>query len=157
MRRASRRLVIVLAGMVLASAAVAEDNRPVKLETKVIRATTRDSTISPALRSLAAQLKKSFRFSGYHLLSENSAQVKLGQEHRVALPHNYEASFKPEKRDGKRIVMRVEIFELSKQDGKTQRKSKLRTVLKMESGAATMVGGLRIDQGDTLILALKAE
>jgi hypothetical protein len=121
-----------------------------KVEVRVlaIRATMESDTISPELRGLSDKLKKSFRFKGYRLDKKSEGGVAIGESLKADLIENYRAVVTPEKRDGKRITLKIKVT--------LKDEAKLSTTVTLESGGDQLLGGWKLENGDTLIMAVSA-
>lgn len=149
---APRRLWLAcLAGM-LAAATPAWAAESVTLQVMSIRATTKNATVAPELREIAEQLKKQFKFTGFSVAARKQATATMNSPTEVELPGNYKARCTPLKRSAEQIELRVEIFEKQRDEWKP----KSRFVLRVAPGGTALQGGLSLDGGDTLILAISA-
>lgn len=122
----------------------------VDLTMLAIRATNRNSEISPELRTIASQLKKQFKFSGFRVEQKVGASVQMGRAHRAELPAGYAISAKPVRLEKDRLTLEVEITR------KDRRDPLLKSNVTIDAGRFQLFGGSgwKLDGDDILIIAV---
>ena len=125
----------------------------VTVEVWAIRATTRNTEISPELRNLARQLRAQFKFTGLKLEGRKSDLADMNKSVSSRMPGNYEVVVTPLGKDGDRVTLRVEAYE-RRPDG---RKKRADYKLTLNAGRFQFWGGLALDQGDELIFGVSAK
>ncbi len=142
-------LLVALLGFIGTELAAAlDDNENVAVQVWAIRATRKNSVVSPELKSIADQLKKQFKYTGFKLEAQRSGTVGLGQTYSTSLIGGYSAKITPEKHDGKRVQLQVEILK-----GKER---KLRATVTLSVGRFQFFGGQSLTGGDALIVGTAA-
>lgn len=152
MLRRSAVLLIAVSLCAGGSAALADETAEVQIW--AIRATSKNATVSPELKSLAQQLKQEFKYTGYTLVGRKSGSVKLGQTITADLPGNYKAKVSPLERKADRIKLRIEIF---KKEG--DRETRLTgTTLTLDRERFQILGRWKLEDGgdDVLLVAIAA-
>lgn len=118
----------------------------------VIRATNKDAKVDPELREIAGELKKQFKFTGYHVEQTTREKVELKKPLEVKY-RDYRTTVTPiDRNDGK---VRLEIS-ISRTEGGKQRPLIEDMKLQSEKGKLALFGGFN-DGGDTLIFAAGAK
>lgn len=133
------------------SAALAADKADV--EVLAIRGTSKNSEISPQLRSLADTLRKAVKHTGFTLVNTTRQSVDLGKPANCAAPGGYSAIVTPLKRDGEKVQVQLEV--LRREGGKDV--SKLKSTITIVGGKHQLFTGFPLDGGDSLILAVSAK
>ena len=147
----SRCLVLLMflcVALAWPAAATAADAKKVDVEVWTIRATTRNTDISPELRSLAQALKTQFKYTGFKLEKKAREQVAIGKAYKTTLLDDYKVTVTPKERLEKKVKLQVTF---SKKD-----KSVLNTTYTIGEGQFQLFGGWKIDNGDALIVAVRA-
>ncbi|MBU0638473.1 MAG: hypothetical protein KKB50_06370 [Planctomycetes bacterium] len=144
--------LILLAGLALSAKTAAQDKSPVDAELWAIRATTKNSEISPELRSLADSLKKQFKYTGFKVEKKARERVNVGKSFSAALIGGYQATVTAKSRDSDRIQLQVEV---TKQSG-GKAKTVLRATTTVKAGPFVPYGCGSLDGGDYLIMAVRA-
>ena len=149
--RHSIPLVLILG---LIGPAWATDSKPADVEIWAIRATTKNSDVSPELRTLATALKKQFKYTGYKLEKKSSGRVALGKPFKAKLVGDYEATVTPKERKdgGKRIQLEVIV---TKREGK-QTKTVSKSTVVNKAGPFLPYGCGSLDGDDYLLVAVRA-
>ncbi|MFO0840384.1 MAG: hypothetical protein U1D55_17890 [Phycisphaerae bacterium] len=154
-RRVSRPLFAALAiscawfGGV--GAALADDS--VDVQVWAIRATTKNSEISPELKPLVEELKKSFKYTGYKLERRATGSAGAGKSYDGDLIGGYRISVEPDGKDGKRIKLRLGVTKT--ENGKA--KPVLKTSATIDPGKFQVLGGWKLDGDDVLLAAVSAK
>jgi hypothetical protein len=148
-RCVSLGLVLGLAGALVCPAQQREDRKSADIQVWSIRATTKNKDISPELRDIADKLKKQFKFTGFKLEKTSTGQAAIGKTFTASLIGGYTASVTPKKSEDKRITLEVEV-----RKGKDR---KLNATVTVSAGTFQLFGGLALDGGDQLIVAVSAK
>ncbi len=139
-----------------------DDRKPaIELQVLVIRATTSNSDVSAELKSLAEKLKKQFKFTGFKLEKTLRGRARVDEKYSADLLSDFRVEItpqKPEKGDDAKLNLSVEVFRREKdKDGKPRDVSKLKTSIRNEPGASSLLGGWDLGKGDALILAISGK
>lgn len=137
--------------LIAPSAVLAADKADVEVFS--IRGTSKNSEISPQLRSLADTLRKAVKHTGFTLANTTRQSVELGKSANCPAPGGYSAVVTPLKRDGQKVQVQVEV--LRKEGGKDV--SKLKSTITIVGGKHQLFTGFPLDGGDSLILAVSAK
>ena len=119
----------------------------VQINTLAIIATNKDNRIDPALRELAAQLKPTFRFSGYRLARSDAGRVALGQPAVLRLAGPYTLQVIPTEADAQHVVLNVQALQNSQRV--------LNMQVRLRPGRYQLLGGWPVSDG-TLLAAVAA-
>ena len=153
MRHVMRLLPLALTiGLLGTSAGLAQDKGDKKstdIQVWAIRATTKNKDISPELKRIAEELKKQFKFTGFKLEKSATGSAEIGKAFSTPLIGGYTASVTPQKIDGKRITLDIEVLK-----GKER---KIKTTVTLSAGKFQLQGGLDLDGGDALIVAVSGK
>lgn len=141
--------VLLLCGSPLIAQAADEK---VDFQVLMIRATTKNETVDGKLRTLAGQLKKQFKFSGYALEKTLRGSAQLNKSYDSALSEGYTVSLVPASRSASQIEVVVTV----KQKVKGKEKLINRAKMKLTPGKTVLMGGWSISGGDRQILAISA-
>lgn len=145
-----RWIAVALVLGAAASCAAWQDRDPeprkVAVQIWVIRATTRNSDVSPELRSIAERLRKQFRYTGFKLEKKPSGQVELGTTFRTDLIGGYAARVTPRRFEDRKVEFQVEIVRGEKRE--------FSATVRVQAGESQLFGGQPLDEGDALILAV---
>lgn len=141
-------LVLTLAPATLRAQDKPGKGAPVDVQVRAIRATTKNAEISPELKNMAEQLKRQFRFTGFKLQKQASGKAPVGEAFATPLAGQYQARITPQKRDGERVQLEVEILQGEQR--------KLKANVTVPAGQYQLFGGLALDGGDQLIVAVSA-
>ena len=148
-----RCIVAVLILSLVGGSACLAQKRPeaksVDIQVWSIRATTKNKEISPELKELAEKLKKDFKFTGFKLEAKATGSANIGKAYNTSLPGGYQANVTPKALDGKKVQLTVEVLK-----GKDR---KVNTTITITAGQFQLFGGLSLDGGDQLILAVSAK
>jgi len=140
-------LLVSLAGVVPVRA---QDSGRKSAEVQVwaIRATSKNSEISPELRAIAEQLKRQFRYTGFKLERRAAGKTDIGKAVETALIDGYRARVTPRKHDGQRVTLQIEVLK----DGKPHYSA----TVTIEAGKFQLQGGWELEDADALIVAVAA-
>lgn len=94
-----------------------KEARPYEAQVLVIRATQRNEAISPELKSIAAALKKDFKFTGFTLEKRVETTVADRQRRAVNLVGDLKLWIEPRERKGEQITVDLEIVRVEPADG----------------------------------------
>jgi hypothetical protein len=119
----------------------------VQINTLAIIATNKDNRIDPALRELAAQLKPTFKFSGYRLARSDSSSVAPGQPASLQLAGPYALQVTPAQADAQHVVLNVQALRNSQRV--------LNLQVRLRPGRYQLLGGWPVSEG-TLLAAVTA-
>jgi len=133
-------------------AASAQPKQPADVQVWAIRATTRNSEISPELRDLAEALKKQFKYTGFKLEKRTGGRVALGQAYSTELLDGYKAAVTPKERTDAKIQLQVVV---TRREG-DQDKPVCNMTYAVEIGSFLPVGCGSLAGGDYLIVAIRA-
>ncbi|MBK9118161.1 MAG: hypothetical protein IPM18_00940 [Phycisphaerales bacterium] len=145
----TQRTLLFLAALLFSGAGMAtaqEERKTADIQVLAIRATTKNTDISPELRSIADTLKRQFRFTGFKLERRAGGSTKIGEAYTTALTGGYTAKITPTRNDGKRITMRVEVLQGSER--------RLNTTVTVDARRYQLSGGFSLGEGDELIVAV---
>jgi len=118
-----------------------------------IRATRDNDKISKELRTLAAELKKRYKYTGYTLVKKSAGSAKEGGAFSASLSGGYRAKVTPLAREGQRITLKVQV---AKPDDK--KAPGVNTTFKIDRGAVQLAAGLGKYGGsdDVMIVGVSA-
>ncbi len=139
---------VVAAALLSASLVQGQDRSSRKTEIQVlaIRATNKNTEISPELREIADELKRQFKFTGFKLERRATGSVGIDEAFRTPLLEGWEARVTPKENDTKRVKLQIEI-------AKGNEKPDSATVT-VPLGKFQLMGGQRLENGDSLIVAV---
>ncbi len=143
-------LALVIAGPSPVQAQSEGGNKTTTMQVLSIRATTQNKDVSPELKTIADQLKKQFKYTGFKLESKTSKSAATGATASATLTGDYHVQLTPKSNDGKHIQLRIQIFK-----GK-DKKPKLDTTVTLKPKKSQLIGGPSLGNGDVLILAVSA-
>lgn len=149
MRHWQTGLAAVLAMALLsASFGQAQDTSKRKTDIQVlaIRATNKNTEISPELKEIADELKKQFKFTGFKLEKRATGSAGIDEAFKTPLFEGWEARVTPKENDTKRVKLQIEIAK-----GKDKPDSATVTV---PLGKFQLMGGQKLENGDSLIVAV---
>jgi hypothetical protein len=155
MHRVQRNCAVALAVSVAALAtgtSWAQSAKPVEMRILAIRATTKDNKIDPELKSIAAKLKKQFKYTGFRVIAKKNGKATVGASFSTALTGGYKVKITPKSRTGKRVRLTIEV---TKREGNKD-KRKLNTTVEFDAGKFQLQGGWKLSGGDVLIMAVSA-
>lgn len=135
------------------SPAWAGDDDDVTVQVLVIRATKSNKEVSPELKPIADALKEQFNFTGYKLLKRDNRAVGLGQAASFPLTGPYSARITPKAGDGRQVTLQIVVTE--KRGDKEVEKTNV--TVKVTKERYTLQGGLELEGGDKLILAVSGK
>ncbi len=149
----NRRILIVgVVSLASVGFALADDNdesKATNIQVLAIRATTKNTEISPELKQIADKLKKQFNFTGFKVEARRTGSAALGKSFDTALTGGYFAKITPKKNDGKRVELQIQVTKGSR--------AVLNTTLSADAGKFALQGGWDLDGGDKLIVAVAAK
>jgi hypothetical protein len=125
------------------------DKKSAEIQVWAIRATTKNKDISPELKRIAEELKKQFKFTGFKLEKSATETKEIGKAFSTPLIGGYTANVTPQKIEGKRITLEIEVLK-----GKER---KIKTTVTLSAGKFQLQGGLDLDGGDALIVAVSGK
>ncbi len=152
-RRGRAALLATACAAILAAPAVAAAADTAAVQVWAIRATKRNSDISPELKDMADALKKDFKYTGYKLEKKTGGSVDVGKSLKKELIGDYLVTVEPSEKSEDKVTLKLTVLE--KKDGKEKRR--FSTTLKLTKGKAQLVGRWDLDNGDVLILAVSAK
>lgn len=123
-----------------------------EIQVLAIRATTKNTVISPELRELAEALKKQFKFTGFSLERKARGRVKLDEPFKTGLIGGYRAEITPKAHDGQRVTLALAVYEEAEKDPKPR----LKLTFTIPVKKFHLSGGFSLGSGDALILAVSA-
>lgn len=153
-RRRRAALLAAACAAILAAPAVAAAADTAAVQVWAIRATKRNSDISPELKDMADALKKDFKYTGYKLEKKAGGSVEVGKSLKKELIGDYLVTVEPSEKSADKVTLKLTVLE--KQKDKTE-KRRFSTTLKLTKGKAQLVGRWDLDNGDVLILAVSAK
>jgi hypothetical protein len=142
-------LVLSLVGAAVCVGQQKPERKSADIQVWAIRATTKNKEISKELQSLAEKLKRDFKFTGFKLEQKASGSAAIGKAYNTALPGGYQVNVTPKSSDGKQVELQVEVLK-----GKDR---KLNSTVKVRAGEFQLFGGMSLDGGDQLIVAVSAK
>ena len=143
----------VVAGFLLSASAAALADDTVQMRVLGIQATTTNSTVSPELKTIAAELTSRFKYTGFRLIARDSGAAKLNGAFSAKLtPTKYEIKLTPMARESGKIKLAIAVDEVAG----AKRESKLRTTVRVTPNKTALVGGWKISGNDVLIVAITA-
>ncbi len=134
-----------------------KDRQVVEVEVWAIRATTKNSDISKELEDLAKVLKKQFKYTGFKQEKTASKKdVSLGKDFSTDLIGNYKVAITPKelKEESKQKRIKLDVA-ITRHEGKEDKKV-LNTTVTIEAGALLPIGCGPLEDGDYLIIAVRA-
>jgi hypothetical protein len=126
-----------------------EPVKPATIEVLAIRATTKSADISPELKSIADKLKAQFKFTGFKLEKQASGAAAADKPFSGALSSGYSVQVVLKRNDGKRAQLEVKVLKGTD--------VKLNATVTVNVGQAQLFGGMALDGGDQLIIAVSAK
>ena len=132
------------------TASAQSGGKTVRVHVSTILATKRHDKIDPKLKSIAKQLKQSFKFTGFESKGDTSKSGPLNKKMSFSLPSPYSLEVTPTSKNGDAVTLRIAVFEKKKGEKK---KSKLSTTVTVRRGKHQLVGGLPA-KGGKLVLAI---
>ncbi|MFH1747549.1 MAG: hypothetical protein ABIG44_10945 [Planctomycetota bacterium] len=141
-------LIITVIVGALPTFVMAGDSDPADMEIWSIRATTKNTVISPELKGLAEALKKQFKYTGFKLEKRSTGRSDLGKPFSADLLGGYKATVTPKSRSGKKITLQV----VATKGGKNI----ISTTYTTDVGKLFPLGIGPLDGGDYLIIAVRA-
>lgn len=163
--RATRVLPITLlfAMLLAVPSALAGDDAKFDVKMMSIRATKSDSEVSPELKSLADQLKKETKLTGFKLEKSGGGSTEKNKDATLDTGKGYRVKVTPIEKKDDRVTLQVEIF---KRGGKGKDKDKdtgkersiINTKVTLDSGK-TQLWALDYPDSDAdkLIIAVRAK
>lgn len=132
----------------------AQEASPVEVRVLAIRATTKNSDVSPQLKPLIDELRKSFKFTGYKLEKDATCKAAPGAACSVELPADYRVGVTPRERKKESVCVRAVISK--RVEGKDRELQSAGFTL--APGKFQLIGGPKftLDNDDVLILAIGA-
>ena len=137
---------------VLAAPAVAAAAESVTVQILVIRATKSNTNISKELKSLAAGLKKQFKYTGYKLIEKSARKVAIGKSWKKSLGGPYSATLTPTSVSARDVTLKLEV---RRRKGAKEKKISVLT-FKVAKRKSYLQGGWSLGGGDVLIIAVSA-
>jgi hypothetical protein len=104
---AARLAAACLLVVSIASPALAGDE--IDVQVTAIRGTNSDSTVSPELKSVEAELKKQFKVTGFKHLRRSNGKASDGKPFVAELVETYKATVTAVERKDKRITLKLDI------------------------------------------------
>ncbi len=144
------RVAALLLTLLLAPPLLADET--VELQVWAIRATTKNAEISPELRALVDELKKSFKYTGYTLVNRAAGKTKVGGDFDTRLSGAYGIQITPDGKEGARVRLKICV---TRKEGDKER-DVLRSTVTIERGKFQLLGGWKLDGDDVLIAAVSA-
>ncbi len=144
-------LLAGLAGTACGLADQKKDDKSVNVQVWAIRATTKNKEISPELKEIAEKLKKDTKYTGFKLEKKASGSAAIGKTFTATLIGGYTAKVTPKSVDSKKVELQITI---TKEKEKTP---KLDTTVKLAAGDWQLSGGMDLDGGDALIVAVSGK
>lgn len=147
-----KRMVAVMAlvGAIASPPSALGDDEKVDVQVMVIRATKSNKEVSSELKPIADALKEQFNFTGYKLLKRDGRGIEVGKAASFALTGLYTARITPKASDDRQVTLQIVVTE-KKGDKETEKSN---VTVKVTKGRFTLQGGLDLDGGDKLILAV---
>ena len=113
-------LAVTLWGLLLApTAALAQDKaaeQTLKVEVAVVLASSSGSEVDPSLQHMKQSFQKSFNFTSFKRLSQQSLEVSSKRPTEVKLPNGVNVSLRLLKLQEDKATLRVEVPQLSAVD-----------------------------------------
>jgi hypothetical protein len=132
------------------AATAAADDKEVSLKVWTIRATKKNSDVSPELRGLADKLKRQFKYTGFKLEKQSSGTAKTDKTYSTKLIGAYEIKITPKRHDDKEVQLQVELFK-----AENEKKTRLlKATVTLRVGEFQLFGGPKLDDSDALIVAV---
>jgi hypothetical protein len=144
-------LLLVLAMVMPAAFAEGADGgSSVAIQVWVIRATKSNDEISKELKPLAEKLKRQLKYTGFKLEKKASGEAKIGSAYSTPLLEKYSARVTPKKIEGKRVQLRVQVFEKKKD----RNEERFEVTITTTRGEFQLFGGWPLANKDALIIAV---
>ena len=127
------------------AAAWAQTQRPqvVILQIDSVLAADTNQGIDPHLGPMGPRLRKMFKYTTYHLVSEQNGRTEMGKMIEFEMPGGRILHIQPRSVEGNMIAMEVLLFQ--------GEKPMLTTDLKLPNKGNLIVGGPHYEQGDLII------
>jgi len=143
----------LLALIATAPAARAQEDKKPTYDVKVlgIRATNSNKEVSKELKSIAAALRKQFKYTGFKLVKQGGGKVEEGKSSETSLIDGYKVKVTPLSRTDKRVTLKLEGF-------RTEREKdvpKWKTTVTIDRGRYQLQH-VSLEGGDGLIVAVAA-
>jgi hypothetical protein len=132
----------------------APKSAPVELQLMVVRATNKNSEISPQLKDLPEKLKQ-FRFKGYKLEKTINGKAEIGKEFPAELIDGYSGTVTPKARTKEKDKERVQLHVVISKKG--VEKPETNTTFTIDAGTSLPIAGPALSDGDTLFVLISAK
>ncbi|MGE0481277.1 MAG: hypothetical protein AB7Q17_12475 [Phycisphaerae bacterium] len=132
----------------------AQEAATVEVRVLAIRATTKNTDVSPQLKPLIDELRKSFKFTGYKLERDGNCKAAAGTGCAVDLLQDYRVEVTPRERKKESVCVRVVISK--RIDGKDREFQSAGFTI--APGKFQLIGGPKftLDGSDVLIIGVGA-
>ena len=111
----------------------------IQIDVKTILASQDTDYIEPQLSDLAQELQSIFKYSSYRLLAEDKMNLAMNQTGSSALPGDRVLKIRPQKIEGDRVTLQLEIFKKGR--------SIFKTVIQLLNRGSITVGGPKYKKG----------
>lgn len=138
---------LVLA-LVCGAAQAGDERKTADIQVWAIRATTKNTEISPELKGLAEKLKQQFKYTGFKLEKRSGGKTDVGKTFTATLLGEYSAKVTLRKHDGKRVELQIEVLK--------DKSPALKTTVTLPVGESQLMGGWKLNDTDALIAAVAA-
>lgn len=129
------------------------ETTPVEYQVLVIRATTKNAKIDPALKEIAEKLKKEYKFTGFKLEKKLGGKVKFDEPYATDLLGDYRIELSAKERKADKSALKLQCV-ITK---KGQEKPVASTTFTIKPGEFQLIGVGKIDGDDTLIAAVSGK
>jgi hypothetical protein len=129
--------VLPIVACLLAAPVQAKPN--VGIAVKTILASQESAYLDPRLSSLVGELRSVFKYSSYRLLSEDSANLGMGETREVSLPGKRILKITPVQVTGNRVELKLVMFK--------KNQNIFQTVVKLLNKSSLTVGGPEYEDG----------
>src|SRR5215471_7880609 len=132
--------VLAVQGSVLAQSG---HSHIIILHIESVLAADTNQGIDPELGIMGPRLKRAFRYSTYHLVSEQNGRAEMGKMVEFTMPGGRILHVEPHAIDGNMIAMEVLLFQ--------GEKPMFDTEFKLPDKSSLIIGGPRYEEGELII------
>jgi hypothetical protein len=129
------------------------EGNDVRIVVYLIDASDNASGVDPEIKGIVNQLRGTFGYSSYRLVSKIRKNVPVGNSEKFSLPGPRELTVFAHGREGNRIKLKVKVHEKSGRGGS---RDALNTEFRIADGGTIIIGGYKHD-GGRLIVAISAD
>ncbi len=154
------RILVVAATVALVSVSVSpavpaesQGGESVRVVVYLIEASNEKPGVDPQIRDIVQELRGTFRYSTYRLVSRIPKKMSVGGEEKISLPGSRELKLYALGREDNRVKLKVKVLEKS---SKKAGREVLSTEFRIVEGGTIIIGGYDYRDGK-LIVAISAD